>query len=110
MIKKLLKVIFLSDKRKANRDAPKKIKNVLVFFMGKSFHVANISSNGIGIMDQGQMNWIIGQDFHGEIEIFMSEKAKIRGRVVRIKDKIIGIEFFDISSDYRNLVKKLKQK
>ncbi len=109
MIKRVLKFLFLSDKRKSRRENLLPIEHILVFHQGRTFKVLNISEKGMALIQSVENTLRLGDNFQGELEFRMSENASFEGTVVRLDKKIIGIRLNPVSSEFKQVLGHITQ-
>ncbi len=107
MFKKLLSLFGAQDKRRSARVPVKALDNVMLFIDGHGYHLKNMSKEGLGIIDEGQATFKIGQKLKGDLEIFMEERCGLELKVVRNSDGIVGLQLTSVHADYGRLVKKI---
>ena len=109
MLKKVLKLLFLSDKRKSRRENLSPMDHILVFHQGRTFKVLNISDKGMALINQQDNSIKLGDSFNGELEFRMSENASFVGVVVRLDKKVIGIKLQNQSSEFKEVLGHITQ-
>lgn len=109
MLKRVLKILFLSDKRKSRRENPSPMDHILVFHQGRTFKVLNISDKGMALINHQDNPLKLGDSFKGEIEFRMSENASFEGVVVRLDKKVMGIKLVNSNSELKVILGHITQ-
>lgn len=109
MLKKILKVLFLADKRKGNRNHHKNLNNVILLFNGKVYSISNLSEKGLGIFAPDLGLFVPKQMIKAELEFDMSERVHIKAMVVRVKKHDIGLEILEAGKNFKGELQKLSK-
>jgi hypothetical protein len=101
MLKKILKILFLADKRKGSRQLNQNLSNVLFLALGKTFVLSNLSEKGFGIRNSTSINFSLHQILEGDLEFDMAERVHLKVKVARVKDDDVGFEILDAGKNFR---------
>jgi hypothetical protein len=101
MLKKILKILFLSDKRKGSRQLNQNLSNVLFLALGKTFVLSNLSEKGFGIRNSTSINFSLHQILEGDLEFDMAERVHLKVKVARVKDHDVGFEILNAGKNFR---------
>jgi len=101
MLKKILKILFLSDKRKGSRKINQNLSNVLFLALGKTFTLSNLSEKGFGIHNSTTINFTRHQILEGDLEFDMAERVHLKVKVARVKNHDIGFEILSAGKNFR---------
>ena len=104
MLKKILKVLFLSDKRKGQRLNSSHLQKVLYLCQGKIFHLSNLSEKGFGIHNPQGIVFSLHEIFEAELEFNMAERVHVKVKVARIKNHEIGFEILHAGKNFREQI------
>jgi hypothetical protein len=107
MFKKILKVLFLSDKRKGQRHINTNLQNVLFLLDGKIFSLSNLSEKGFGVHNHQGFPFSRQQIFEAELEFNMAERVHVKVKVARVKNHEIGFEILHSGKNFREQLSSL---
>jgi hypothetical protein len=107
MFKKILKALFLSDKRKRQRHFQSNLQNILFLSHGKAFQLSNLSDKGLAILNSFNISFNKNEIFEAELEFDMAERVHLKVKVARVKNHEIGLEILQSSKNFREQLSKI---